>query len=1048
MKKLILSLIILVGLMTEISAQIFGRNKPVYQNFDFEVIETEHYKIHHYIKNPEIARKLSAVSEQWYQNHKNIFTQDILFKNPIIFYNDHADFQQTNTISGQIGIGTGGVTEALKNRVVLPLAFSNQATHHVLAHELVHAFQFNNIQTGDSTNLSSLANLPLWMIEGMAEYFSLSRIDPFTAMWMRDAILNNNLPDISKMDNFRYFPYRYGHSLIAFIGGAFGDDKLNQLFISTAKFGLDLGFLDALGVDMKTVTEAWHRDMKNLYNLDDIEEKPQGKKLISNENGGRMNLSPSISPNGKYMIFLSEKNVFTTDLYLADAQKGEIIRKVTSTTSNGDLDYINSMESAGSWSPDSERFVFVGVKKGDNVLVIKDVESGKTLETIRVPGIPAIANPVYSPDGREIYMTGLVNGQVDIYKYNLKSKKTQQVTFDIFSENMLNFSPDGNTLAFSYDKRSVTEGRKNGRYTFDIALMDVHSGQIRVLDIFHGADNLNPVFDHEGNLFFVSDRDGFRNLYSYNVASGTVYKRTELYTGLSGISGHSPMISASTKRDRIIFTHYFNNEYIIYQSNQEKLLEIPVEDTKTIDLKKGSLPPLQNLANDIVGQHFESIDNPEAINSLAAKNVRYQPHFKLDYITGGAGMVGMGTNSGSFNNNVGLGGGVAMIFSDILGNNQLFSQVTMNGEILDVGGMASYINRSDRLAWGFGVMHIPLRTGYQNFSSGVFEVNGIQTSGIIATTNLIRIFDEGLTFFAHYPFSTTLRLEGGISGTYRSFRWDEYNDFYVGDQFRGYQLIGSERKRVPTGNALQLDQFYTVVKGFGANVNFGLVGDNSFFGFTAPLAGHRFRVSVEQFFGNDKYTAILADARKYWWVKPFSFAVRSTNYIRFEQEVNSVYPFYLGNMGFLRGLGGIINTDIEPLGLTFRQLLGSKIMMLGGEIRMPFTGPKQLALINLGGFLTDLNLFVDSGVVFDNFDQFRTGTEIYAVVRDENGNIVIGPDGSVTYAFQNVKPSILTSVGVSLRVNLFGALIVEPYYARVLTQGSRFQWGLNIIPGW
>lgn len=37
-------------------------------------------------------------------------------------------------------------------------------------------------------------------------------------------------------------------------------------------------------------------------------------------------------------------------------------------------------------------------------------------------------------------------------------------------------------------------------------------------------------------------------------------------------------------------------------------------------------------------------------------------------------MVGMGTNTGSFNNNVGLGGGVAMIFSDILGDNQLFSQ--------------------------------------------------------------------------------------------------------------------------------------------------------------------------------------------------------------------------------------------------------------------------------------------------------------------------------------------------------------------------------------
>src|SRR5690606_25467566 len=94
-------------------------------------------------------------------------------------------------------------------------------------------------------------------------------------------------------------------------------------------------------------------------------------------------------------------------------------------------------------------------------------------------------------------------------------------------------------------------------------------------------------------------------------------------------------------------------------------------------------------------------------DSLVTKESRYRPQFKLDYITGGAGMVGMGTNTGSFNNNIGLGGGVAMIFSDLLGDNQLFSQISMNGDVLDVGGMASYINRENRIAWGVGIMHIP-----------------------------------------------------------------------------------------------------------------------------------------------------------------------------------------------------------------------------------------------------------------------------------------------------------------------------------------------------
>ena len=209
MKKfLFLAVAILFSHFT-IDAQYFGRNKPRYQTFDFKVVETPHFKIHHYLKNDQMVDYVSRVSEQWYGNHRKIFGKDILFKNPIILYNNHAEFQQTNTISSDIGIGTGGVTEALKNRVVMPITFSLHTTHHVLVHEMVHAFQYNNILTADSTSLQSLANTPLWMIEGMAEYFSIGRKDAFTAMWMRDAILNNNLPEISKMNNFKYFPVLY-----------------------------------------------------------------------------------------------------------------------------------------------------------------------------------------------------------------------------------------------------------------------------------------------------------------------------------------------------------------------------------------------------------------------------------------------------------------------------------------------------------------------------------------------------------------------------------------------------------------------------------------------------------------------------------------------------------------------------------------------------------------------------------------------------------------------------------------------------------------------
>ena len=192
MKKILCSLLIfLFWGITNLPAQYFGRNKPSYGKFDFKVNKTEHFEIYEYLNNPEKLRQLAAASEMWYKMHQEVLKDTIKTKNPMLIYNDHPGFQQTNAIQGDISVGTGGVTEALRNRVIFPIAATNQQTNHVLGHEMVHAFQYNMILAGDSTGLQNLNNLPLWMVEGLAEYLSIGRIDPHTAMWMRDAVMND-----------------------------------------------------------------------------------------------------------------------------------------------------------------------------------------------------------------------------------------------------------------------------------------------------------------------------------------------------------------------------------------------------------------------------------------------------------------------------------------------------------------------------------------------------------------------------------------------------------------------------------------------------------------------------------------------------------------------------------------------------------------------------------------------------------------------------------------------------------------------------------------
>lgn len=125
---------------------------------------------------------------------------------------------------------------------------------------------------------------------------------------------------------------------------------------------------------------------------------------------------------------------------------------------------------------------------------LKNADSGETLNTIEVKDLEAFTNPIYHPDGKEVIVTGLNEGQPDLYAINLKKATATQLTNDIYSENMASFSSDGSRLIFSYDKRSVLNGRNHGKYTYDLAEMDYATREIKIYDIFQGADNLNPIF--------------------------------------------------------------------------------------------------------------------------------------------------------------------------------------------------------------------------------------------------------------------------------------------------------------------------------------------------------------------------------------------------------------------------------------------------------------------------------------------------------------------------------------------------------------------------
>ena len=205
------------------SAQYFGNNKVQYRTFDFQILKTEHFDIYFYPSEKSGVDIAARFAERWHARLERLLQHELRGRQPLILYGSHVEFEQTNVIGGEIGEGTGGVTEGLRRRIVLPLAGPLADTDHVIGHELVHAFQYDMTKEPDSApGENGAERLPLWFIEGMAEYLSLGPVDPNTAMWLRDAARGERLPTIKDLDNPKYFPYRWGQALWAYVARPMG----------------------------------------------------------------------------------------------------------------------------------------------------------------------------------------------------------------------------------------------------------------------------------------------------------------------------------------------------------------------------------------------------------------------------------------------------------------------------------------------------------------------------------------------------------------------------------------------------------------------------------------------------------------------------------------------------------------------------------------------------------------------------------------------------------------------------------------------------------
>ena len=244
---------------------------------------------------------------------------------------------------------------------------------------------------------------------------------------------------------------------------------------------------------------------------------------------------------------------------MGDAATGKIIKKLGGPSSDPHFDAISFINSAGDWSPDGSEFAFIVYAEGANEIAILNTRSTNVERRIKLPGIGAVSSVSWSPDGHTLAFSGQAGGISDLYLLDLKAETIRQLTNDRYADIQPTWSPDGKTIAFSTDRGAQTDFNTLKFSPLQLATYDLATGRISVFSPFAKGKHINPQFSPDGKeLFFVSDQDGFPDVYRMNLASGQVFRVTKVATGVSGITTVSPALSVSRTTGKMLFATFYD----------------------------------------------------------------------------------------------------------------------------------------------------------------------------------------------------------------------------------------------------------------------------------------------------------------------------------------------------------------------------------------------------------------------------------------------------------------------------------------------------------
>ena len=234
-----------------------------------------------------------------------------------------------------------------------------------------------------------------------------------------------------------------------------------------------------------------------------VEMEENGKQVQVSEKG--LNIEDFFwSPNSQKITYKAKDIDQNHDIYLYDVVK-DITNKVTNNS---------SVEKLGNWSPDGEWIVYSVIKGDeDKVGIFKKNPSG--VDEVRLTENFEDHNPLWSPDGNKIaFLSTRGSDDIDIYTLDIENNEEKNITASQGNDYDFSWDPDGKRITF------VSEREDNPEiFVIDITLKQ---DPIRLTD--NDSLEYSPIWK-DNKIIFISDSDGDNDIYSMTPSDGSNQKR-------------------------------------------------------------------------------------------------------------------------------------------------------------------------------------------------------------------------------------------------------------------------------------------------------------------------------------------------------------------------------------------------------------------------------------------------------------------------------------------------------------------------------------------